>query len=439
MVASRSIRNLLLTLGAAALAVSLAACADQSPAAEDAAADATQSESVAPAPIQSEPAVPAAVQSDVAAPVAVQSEPTAAAVVDVSDTSKFEALWKARRADQSEGDFTLGPGDVLQVSVPAIDELKDRSVRVSGDDTIALPLIGIIDVKGMTEQDVRNALKKRLDKYMYDPEVDVFAKEYQSRQVAVVGMVQKPGLYSLTSATDTVLSMISRAGGTTESAAQRILLIPAPPGQGAHTSALLVAAAGFGGNGGTDHAAHDGRVAEAAAHPQQAGQDVATHAASAESVAAGYTPQATTLPPALAHAEPIVIDLSNNSSESHLDVPARPGDVIIVPAAGEVMVKGWVQNPGAFRITAGMTALGAVTAAGGEMFSSSATVLRTSSNGQKVEIPVDLSAIKSGSTADISVQGGDVVIVNRSAIGAVPYAVYTLIGKFGIGAGIPIF
>jgi protein involved in polysaccharide export with SLBB domain len=421
MLPSPSIRNLLLTLGAAALAVSLAACAAERPAAQDGTGDATQ--------------------SNPAAPATVESEPAAAAVADISDNAKLQALWNARSADQSAGDFTLGPGDVLQVSVPAIEELKDRSVRISADDTIALPLIGVVDVKGMTEQDVRNSLKKRLEKYMYEPQVEVFAKEYQSRQVAVVGMVQKPGLYSLTSPTDTVLSMISRAGGTTETAAQRILLIPAPPGQGARTSALLAAAAGIGGSGGADHAVHDGSVAAAAAQPQQAGQDVATHGANAQSVPASYSPQATTVPPALAHTEPILIDLSRAGSESHLDIPARPGDVIIVPAAGEVMVKGWVQNAGAFKITPGMTVLGAVTAAGGQMFSSSGEILRTGANGGKAEIPIDLSAIEKGQAPDVPVQAGDVVIVNRSVAGAVPYALYTVLSKFGTGIypAVPFF
>ena len=437
MVPKSSIRNLLLTLGAAALAV-LVACAAGNTAANDAVGDATQSDSATaaaqpaaapsaaapsaaaqpaaaqpaaaqpaaaqsateqPATVQPATAPSAAAQSGAAPPAtaesaAVQSEP--AAVGDASENTKLEALARARRADQSEDDFTLGPGDVLQCSVPAIEDLKDRSVRVSGDDTIALPLIGVVDVKGMTEQDVRNALKKRLEKYMYDPQVEVFAKEYQSRQVAVVGMVQKPGLYPLTSPSDTVLSTISRAGGMTEAAAPRLLLIPAPPHQGARTSALLAAAAGIGETGSTDHAAHD-------------------------------------VPPALAHTDPILIDLSNTGGESQLDLPARPGDVIIVPAAGEVMVKGWVKNEGAFKITPGLTVLGAVTAAGGQMFSSSAEILRTDPNGGKVEIQVDLAAIEKMSAPDVPVQAGDIVIVNRSATGAVPYALYSLFEKFGTG------
>ena len=95
------------------------------------------------------------------------------------------------------------------------------------------------------------------------------------------------------------------------------------------------------------------------------------------------------------------------------------------------MVQGWVRTPGAYRITSGMTVLGAVTAAGGQMFSSSATLLRAGSGGNKVEFPVDLSAVESAKGPDVQVQSGDVVLVNRSAAGAVPYMFYSLYSHFG--------
>ncbi len=380
------------------------------------------------------------------APDAKNVSPTAGAPAEaVSDpemaqqNARLEALYRARISQKAGADFTIGPGDVLQVSVPEVEDLKERSVRVSGDDTIALPLVGVIDVKGMTEQDVRSALKQRLEKYMYNPQVEVFAKEYQSRQVAVVGMVQKPGLYTLTSPEDTVLSMISRAGGTTSESSQRILLVPAESG-GNPNSALMVAAASQFGNGVAQAPAPVNASAQTAAQPAQpegsgADRSVAT------SIPANYTPPSSAVPKGFGHAQPIIIDLATADGQRALSLPARPGDVIIVPAVGQVMVKGWVQNSGAFKITPGMTVLGAVAAAGGQMFSSQAVVLRTSANGGQLEIPIDLSSIEKGSAADFPVQSGDVIIVQRSVVGAVPYAVYTLMSKFGTGIypAVPFF
>jgi len=402
------IRNLFLSASASLLAFGLGACSSQNLA---------------------DP--PATAQNSIAS-----GGVSATRQIDQTDSARLEALWQSRTHDTSEGDFSLGPGDVLQVSVPAIDDLKDRSVRVSGDDTITLPLIGVINVKGMTEEEVRTELKKRLDKYMYEPQVDVFAKQYESRQVAVVGMVQKPGLYTLTSASDTVLAMISRAGGATETAAQRILLIPALPGEAGRTSELLGAAAAAGFNTSPTRAGTlddlPGATASApSSQPQQASDSIVARR-SEGSMPASFAPSHP-MPATVGRAEPIVIDLTSTASHTHLDIPARPGDVIIVPAAGEVMVKGWVQNAGAFKITPGMTVLGAIAAAGGEMFSSTGEVLRTSGNGDKVEMAFDVSAIQKGTAADIPVQAGDIVIVNRSVIGAVPYAVYFLMNHFGTG------
>ena len=86
----------------------------------------------------------------------------------------------------------------------------------------------------------------------------------------------------------------------------------------------------------------------------------------------------------------VVISLSHASDRRYLDLPAKAGDVIIVPAAGQVTVQGWVDKPGAFPITNGMTALGAIASAGGALFTSSATLLREQKNGIKLSIPLDL-------------------------------------------------
>jgi protein involved in polysaccharide export with SLBB domain len=127
------------------------------------------------------------------------------------------------------------------------------------------------------------------------------------------------------------------------------------------------------------------------------------------------------------------MDLSGTSNPALLALPARPGDLMIVPAAGEVMVQGWVRSPGAFNITPGMTALGAITAAGGEMFSSSADVLRTEQGHRQLDYPLDLSRIKKHEERDVFVQSGDVVIVNKTAAGALPYLGYSPFNKLNTG------
>jgi protein involved in polysaccharide export with SLBB domain len=112
--------------------------------------------------------------------------------------------------------------------------------------------------------------------------------------------------------------------------------------------------------------------------------------------------------------------------------------VLIVPAAGEVTVGGWVQSPGAYKISRGMTVLSAVSAAGGALFSYSAAILRTAPDGERTRIPMDISKVQRGEQPDIPVQSGDVVMVDRSTAGAVPYALYEVFTKFGAGMAFPI-
>jgi polysaccharide export outer membrane protein len=132
--------------------------------------------------------------------------------------------------------------------------------------------------------------------------------------------------------------------------------------------------------------------------------------------------------------EPIIMELDERSASACLNMPARPNDEVVVPPAGQVGVYGWVSRPGTFDITPGMTVLGAVTAAGGAMYSSNVEVLRKDASGERSSVPMDLSKLEDGRSADIPVQAGDLIVVRSSALGIVPYTV-TQILHFGFGSG----
>src|SRR5207245_5144131 len=102
--------------------------------------------------------------------------------------------------------------------------------------------------------------------------------------------------------------------------------------------------------------------------------------------------------------ETLVISTTRADDQRYLELPARPGDVIIVPAAGQVTVQGWVGKGGAFGITPGMTVLGSIAAAGGALFSNSATLVRQQRNGQQLNVSLDLAKLKSGEEQDVQVQ-----------------------------------
>ncbi len=345
---------------------------------------------------------------------------------------ELRELWQRRLNDSFAPVFAIGPGDLIDISVPEVDEIKERTERVSPEGAIALPVIGSVHVGGLTEEEINALIKSKLARYVKEPEVDIFVRQFSSRQVAVTGMVSRPGLYTLNSRNDTVLDMIGRAGGMSENAGSSIVLSPSAQAQ---TQALpkQMMAAETPAKPAKPAPSNDGRAQPAAwQQPERAGAEQGQPAA-----AAGLSAPASLAAGLAKGSKPIFIKLVSGS-ESNLSLPVRPGDIIIVAARGQVLVQGWVQNPGSYAISPGMTAFGAITAAGGQLFSSSAKVLRAGPHGEKIELRVDLSKVEHGQEPDIAVESGDVVIVERSVLGAVPFGLYSLLSRFGTGLAFPI-
>jgi protein involved in polysaccharide export with SLBB domain len=124
----------------------------------------------------------------------------------------------------------------------------------------------------------------------------------------------------------------------------------------------------------------------------------------------------------------------------YVNMPMRPGDVVIVPGGGDVMVVGWVQQPGRFQVGSGLTVLGAIGAAGGPMYAAktrSIVLIRTDKHGGKVTIPIDLDQVASGQAVDLPVQANDVIDVPYSGLRIGPYIFYSILTKMGLAAPIP--
>ena len=92
--------------------------------------------------------------------------------------------------------YKIGPLDILDISVFQVPDLT-KSVQVSGTGTINLPLVGEIAVAGRTAQEVERDLTSRLGaKYLQNPQVTVYVKDYNSQRVTITGAVNKPGSLS---------------------------------------------------------------------------------------------------------------------------------------------------------------------------------------------------------------------------------------------------
>jgi polysaccharide export outer membrane protein len=97
-------------------------------------------------------------------------------------------------SDPSSKAYKVGPLDVLEVTVFKVPELS-KAVQVSEAGTINFPLVGEVAAGGRTAREIEQSLTKLLgSKYLQNPQVTVFVKEYNSQRVTIEGAVKKPGV-----------------------------------------------------------------------------------------------------------------------------------------------------------------------------------------------------------------------------------------------------
>ena len=114
---------------------------------------------------------------------------------------------------------TLGSGDVFEVKVYDEEELCGIH-RVSSAGSIDFPLIGRMQIDGLTSADTAELIRRKLAESMLrDPQVSVFIKEYNSKKISVFGEVSKSGTFKFDDGM-TVIQAVSMAGGFTKMAAK---------------------------------------------------------------------------------------------------------------------------------------------------------------------------------------------------------------------------
>jgi polysaccharide export outer membrane protein len=117
----------------------------------------------------------------------------------------------ARPADAPLPATDLGPGDVFEVRVWGEEDLSG-TYRVASDGSIDFPLVRRVEVQGKTASQVSDLLTEGLRRFIKDPSVSVFVKEYQSKKVFVYGKVQRAGTFPFEQGMN-IIQAITLAGG----------------------------------------------------------------------------------------------------------------------------------------------------------------------------------------------------------------------------------
>jgi polysaccharide export outer membrane protein len=119
--------------------------------------------------------------------------------------------------------FVIGADDVLGINVWKEAEVS-RTVTVMPDGKISLPLVGELQAEGKTPKQLQEEIRSKLAAFIAEPEVTLIVQEIRSHRFNVLGQVQHPGSYVLTSST-TVLDAIALAGGFRDFAKQKAIYV----------------------------------------------------------------------------------------------------------------------------------------------------------------------------------------------------------------------
>lgn len=109
-------------------------------------------------------------------------------------------------------DYRVGPNDLIDIEVLDADNLK-RTVRVNAAGAVSLPLIGQVLVAGLSSQEIEDRIADRYrEKYLQNPQVSIFIKEFTTERITIEGAVTRPGIFPLAGQM-TLLRALALAGG----------------------------------------------------------------------------------------------------------------------------------------------------------------------------------------------------------------------------------
>jgi polysaccharide export outer membrane protein len=250
-----------------------------------------------------------------------------------------------------DGEYEVGAGDVLEINVFGNDDLS-RVPTVQTNGAVSLPLLGEVQVSGLTVAEVKRKVTNLLAKdYLINPQVEVKVKDYQSQYVSVVGEVNSPGRKPIRGRMR-LLDALLESGGFKTSSSGEVMITR------------------------TDGVFEDGKKA------------VTVRISSSATI----------------------------QDQINLELRLKNGDIISALPKAFVTVDGEVNKPGRYAIEADLTVTGAVSLAGGRTrFGSGDVKVRRSdgATGKVKIIEVDLKDVQNGKKPDVPLLPNDIVTVSR--------------------------
>jgi len=247
----------------------------------------------------------------------------------------------------------IGANDLVAVAVYDAPEFT-RTVRVDADGFMRLPMLKQrIKAQNLMPGELESAIAQalRAEQLIVDPFVTVTVSEYNSHPISVAGAVKQPLTFQATGPV-TLLEALTRAGGLAPEAGPEILVSRTQPGPDGAPTALV---------------------------------------------------------------ERILVKGLINAADPALNIVLNGGEEIRIPEVGKVYVIGNVKMPGAYSVGDGTetSVLKMLAVSQGLMpyASKEAYIYRREGNGNKNEIPIELSKIMERKVADPPLLANDILYV----------------------------
>jgi polysaccharide export outer membrane protein len=273
-------------------------------------------------------------------------------------------LVKPAASKEAPADYILGADDQISLWTPEAEELNGKLLRVDGNGSITLPLVGTIKAAGLSASQTAAEISKRLEKYYLKPQVVVSVSEYRSQPVSVIGAVNTPGVHQV-QGRKTLIEMLSMAGGTKAEAGPRVIVT---------------------------------RQAEWGPLPVEG---------------------ATTDPSGAYSTAEIDLEAVTSAQRPQDNIAIKPNDVISVPTAPLVYVLGDVQRPGGFVLSkrSGLSVLKALSMAGGIKSTAAAgksAIIHMDESGPQERTKLNVNDVLSGKVSDMELMPDDILYVPDS-------------------------
>ena len=116
-------------------------------------------------------------------------------------------------------DYIVGPGDSLQIDLWGTVQARYQ-VEVDRNGEISIPKVGVVKVWGLNYAQAKDVINKAIARYFKGYELNVTLGKLRTIQVFVVGEVENPGVYTVSSLA-TVINALSAAGGPSKNGSLR--------------------------------------------------------------------------------------------------------------------------------------------------------------------------------------------------------------------------